>query len=128
MSHEQQEKIRGQGENKKKKRGKEGETRAVPTGAQIEIAFKVSAQVGALAHFIMIRSDHAWRETARRRPFRRLASLPIYRKAAERGSRPFCVFGGTVTDWIGARIVPVADPERVAELCNLVTSPRDRLQ
>lgn len=63
----------------------------------------------------MIRSDQAWRETARHRPYRRLASLPIYRKAAERGSRPFCVFGRTVTDRIGARIVPAADPERVAE-------------
>jgi len=46
----------------------------------------------------MIRSDQAWRETARHRPFRRLASLPIYRKATERGSRPFCVFERTVTD------------------------------
>lgn len=59
----------GGGGGEGKKRGKEGERRAVPTGAQIEIAFKVSAQVGALAHFIMIRSDQAWRETARRRPY-----------------------------------------------------------
>lgn len=79
----------------------------------------------------MIRRDQAWRETARRRPFRRLASLPIYRKAAERGSRPFCVFGGTVTDRIGARIVPVADLERVAlhrATSSRVPRPRDRLQ
>jgi len=51
-------------EKKKKKRERKREAQAVPTGAQIEIAFKTSTQVGALARFIMIRSDQAWRETA----------------------------------------------------------------
>lgn len=56
--------------------------------------------------------------------------LPIYRKAAERGSRPFCVFGGTVTDQIAARWRGAArglSPSPILNVsrkpCNLVTSP-----
>jgi len=64
-------------------------------GADRNRAFKVSAQVGA-SRRVSLRLEAAKRGAERPRrgsqPSPRTASLPIYRKAAERGSRSFRVF------------------------------------